>query len=169
MHPPEVSEQGQAALLQHLCQPGSLLALLFPGQPLLPPFKAWALAPARAQEWSTHSFASAGYLSPLGPCGLRLFSFPLYYSTISCRLSSYQGLGAFEVQLQARAHSGGEESASDILPLGPRGLGLCHRLHHSGQILQELLLFKAHLAQGDMDNSGTVQPELHPALSGLGD
>ena len=62
--------------------------------------------------------------------------------------------------LDAGAHGGGQDAASDILTLGGGGLGLDDRTHQSAEVLAELLGAEGSLADRAVDDVGLVETVL---------
>ena len=69
------------------------------------------------------------------------------------------------IDLDARAHGGGDDAGADILALGGGGLGLDDRADEGGHVLLQLLGAERHLAAGAVDDVGLVETVLD--LTGL--
>src|SRR5579875_2476838 len=64
------------------------------------------------------------------------------------------------IQAHAWRHSGAEHDALDVLPLCATRLGAHDGVNRRGEVLQQLLVGERELANRDMDQAGSIHPEL---------
>ena len=65
--------------------------------------------------------------------------------------SRLEGLGLEDIKLDAWSHGRSKDDFLDVLALGPRRPGLTNRLHSGCQIVYQLFLSEADLADGDVN------------------